>query len=280
MRTLILLFILLLQTGCSSKLAYDNIDWWVYWYIDDYIELNDQQEAQFDAYLQQWLSWHKTNELAQYKTHLDELKMQVVNDELDYDTIYVNFTRGRSHWERVRDEISPELALIAKGLSNDQVVTLFAALEKDNKEEDEELRENTALSNEERLESRIERIENNVKKRVGKLTGEQKQIIATYAEQFVSTYQEWLDYRRNIQNAARRLFVTRNTNENFSRELIALMQNPDSYKTKTYIQSSEHNAKMMMTMLAELMSTLTQSQKNKLIKEIDELIATVEKFQG
>ena len=47
MRHIVLTILLLVSvTGCSSKFAYNNLDWLVYWYVDDYIEFSDQQEEQ------------------------------------------------------------------------------------------------------------------------------------------------------------------------------------------------------------------------------------------
>ncbi len=279
MRSLLVLFFLIFLTSCSSKLAYNNLDWWVYWYMDDYIELKDEQEEKFDAYLQNWLSWHKNSELTRYKAHLEDVKRQIENGTLDYETIFNHLERGRTHWERVRDEISPQLATIAKTLDDEQVVNLFAALEKDNKEEEEERQEALDKSEAQRLKDRIERIEETISERIGRLSGEQKQIVSTYAQQFISTGDAWLEYRRNIQNAARKLFVTRRQNEQFEEELVALMQNPDDYKSEVYKQSSAHNMTVTATLLAEIISTLSEKQRKTLVENVDELIETVDNFK-
>ncbi|WP_370137007.1 DUF6279 family lipoprotein [Alteromonas sp.] len=278
MRSLLVVVFIIFLTSCSSKLAYNNLDWWVYWYMDDYIELKDEQEEKFDAHLQNWLSWHKKSELTRYKAQLEDIRKQIQNDTLNSSIVYNNLELARSHWERVRDEVSPELAAIAKTLDDEQVVTLFAALEKDNKEEEEERQEALEKSEAQRLKDRIERIEDTISERIGRLSGEQKQIVSTYAQQFISTGDAWLEYRRNIQNAARKLFVTRRQNEQFEEELVALMQNPDDYKSEVYKQSSAHNMTVTDTLLAEIISTLSEKQRKTLVENVDELIETVDNF--
>jgi len=279
MRSLLVVVFIIFLTSCSSKLAYNNLDWWVYWYMDDYIELKDEQEEKFDAHLQNWLSWHKKSELTRYKAQLEDIKKQIQNDTLNSSIVYNNLELARSHWERVRDEVSPELAAIAKTLDDEQVVTLFAALEKDNKEEEEERQEALEKSEAQRLKDRIERIEETISERIGRLSDEQKQIVSTYAQQFISTGDAWLEYRRNIQNAARKLFVTRRQNEQFEEELVALMQNPDDYKSEVYKQSSAHNMTVTATLLAEIFSTLSEKQRKTLVENVDELIETVDNFK-
>ena len=280
MRVLVVFISVMFLASCSSKLAYNNLDWWVYWYMDDYIELKDEQEEKFDDYLQNWLRWHKTSELKRYQAQLLDIKRQIREGRLDSNSVHDHLANARAHWERVRDEVSPALAEIAKTLDDEQVVTLFAALEKDNKEEEEERKESLETSEEEQLEVRIERIEEAVSERIGKLTSEQKQIVATYCTQFISTGDEWLTYRRVIQNAARKLFVTRKFNDNFEAELIDLMRNPDRYKCDIYMQSSAHNMTVSATLIAELFTTLTDKQRETLIENIDDLIDTVESFQS
>ena len=278
MRSLLVVVFIIFLTSCSSKLAYNNLDWWVYWYMDDYIELKDEQEEKFDAHLQNWLSWHKKSELTRYKAQLEDIKKQIQNDTLNSSIVYNNLELARSHWERVRDEVSPELAAIAKTLDDEQVVTLFAALEKDNKEEEEERQEVLEKSEAERLKDRIERIQETISERIGDLSKEQKQIVSTYAQQFISTGDAWIKYRRNIQNAARKLFVSRKQNERFEQELVSLMQNPDNYKSDVYKQSSAHNMTVTATLLAEIFSTLSEKQRQTLIENVDELIETVDNF--
>mgnify|MGYP001363237327 FL=1 len=278
MRSLLVVVFIIFLTSCSSKLAYNNLDWWVYWYMDDYIELKGEQEEKFDAHLQNWLSWHKKSELTRYKAQLEDIKKQIQNDTLNSSIVYNNLELARSHWERVRDEVSPELAAIAKTLDDEQVVTLFAALEKDNKEEEEERQEALEKSEAERLKDRIERIQETISERIGDLSKEQKQIVSTYAQQFISTGDAWIKYRRNIQNAARKLFVSRKQNERFEQELVSLMQNPDNYKSDVYKQSSAHNMTVTATLLAEIFSTLSEKQRQTLIENVDELIETVDNF--
>ncbi len=279
MRLVTVLFLFLSLTACSSKLAYNNLDWWVYWYLDDYIELNDEQEERFDDYLSNWLRWHKQSELERYRKQLTTLKQQVKNDQLNYETVYAHMNDIRGHWERVRSEISPELAELSTDLTEQQIVSLFATLEKDNKEEEEERDEFLQQSREERLEKRMESMIENVEERIGDLTNEQTQIIATYNTQFVSTSNEWLEYRRNIQNAARRLFVTKSTNPNFVKDLTYLMQNPDDYRSESYQRASAYNMQVAATLIAEIATTLSAEQKETLIENIDEFITIVSNFQ-
>ena len=274
------IFVVLLMVawlgGCTSKLVYNNLDWWVYWYLDDYIELNDVQEARFDEHLNTWLRWHKTSELRRYKEQLELLKHQIVTDTLNYNAISEHFTTGLGHWERVKLTVSPTLAEMAQTLSSEQVVSLFAKLEQDNQEERQKRADYLAKSIDEQREERIASLTDNIESRIGKLTSEQRQIIATYSEQFISTRDYWIAYQQAILNAARRLFATRNTNEHFVEDLTALLSNPEQYRSDDYLRKSEENKKVMMTLMSEIASTLTEKQRKYVIKKIDNLIDDID----
>ena len=273
----ILLIGLLLLSGCSSKFAYNNLDWLVYWYVDDYIELTDDQEDAFDVKVARWLKWHRGEELQQYALHLEQIKLLAATPDLTPQQIVDEFAQGRAHWERLRSELSPGLAQMATSLSDDQVIYFFAQLEKENKEEEEErLEELEEKSEQEILDDRVERVTEQVEEFVGKTTSAQRQLFREYAPQFQSTYDYWLSYRRDVQQRARELFATRETNPNFVEELTALINNPDVYRSEEHNRLADENSLLYATMLVELQSMLTAKQKRRLNKEVDAIIDDLE----
>ena len=280
MKKLIVLVGVLLITACSSKFAYKNLDWLVYWYIDDYIELNDAQEATFDKYLKEWLRWHKEQELTQYHSQLTALREDVQSDNLSYEVIEQHVIRVGTHWDRLRVELAPQLADMAVTLTDEQVIMLFAAFEKENQEEEEELNEYAGRTAKENMERRIERLVESIESRVGDLSAEQLDIVESYGVQLQATGQFWIDYRRNSQQAARKLFASRATNPNFVEDLRNLMVQPDNYRDPQYKQAREENRHVWVTMVVKLADTLTVKQRNELIENIDDVIEDVEDYMS
>ncbi|WP_100657407.1 DUF6279 family lipoprotein [Alteromonas flava] len=264
---------LIFISGCSSKFAYNNLDWLVYWYVDDYIELTDQQESIFDEKLHDWLKWHRQQELAVYVEHLQLVKQTALGSELTPEQITAQIDIAQQHWERLRDRLVPELANMATTLSDEQVVYLFAALEKENQKREEKRAE---LTDEERLEQRQDDLVEDVEEMIGRLTDEQEQIVMLYAPSYQSSYEDWIAYRRTVQQAARSLFAGRKENPNFVQDLQALMLAPEQFRSERQLEVQEHNRRLYSTMIAEIHSTLTDKQKRKLAKEISAIIADLE----
>ncbi|WP_018981707.1 DUF6279 family lipoprotein [Salinimonas chungwhensis] len=279
MKKWLLLIVIVVTGGCSSKLAYDNLDWLIYWYMDDYVELNDRQEAVFDEKLDAWIDWHRSEELSKYEQQLQQLQQHIRNDELDKETIAYHLDQGKQHIDAIRNKLAPELAKLATRLDDEQIVYLFAALEKENEEEEENIREAQEESADERLEELTEDIEEEFEDRLGDLTDQQEDIIARYAAQFNRSGMHWIAFRRDIQNAARRLFITRDSNENFEQDLTYLMNNPDEYRSDTYLALRDENRQQYLNMASELAPTMTPDQKEHLLDKVDEWLEDIRDLQ-
>ncbi|MFT5312271.1 MAG: hypothetical protein ACI8Z9_000748 [Paraglaciecola sp.] len=268
------LFMLLLASffllnACSSKLAYNNIDWLLYWYLDDYIELSREQKGLLDSKLDGWLVWHRSRELMEYQGHLHALQQQIKRDEIPAEQWLQHFDLGRQHWLRARDKISPELIGMAPTLSNAQITQLFDTLEKQNTEREEQ---RAKKSPEQRRKDSREDIEGQLKNWIGRLSDEQKLIVAGYATQLESSFDDWMRYRRNIQNKAKTMLLQRHDNPNFQTELLYLIQHPEVFQPQTYIDKSVTNRHVFAALLEKISVSLSQKQSKKLIKELQSWI--------
>lgn len=275
-RLLSILLLALTLAGCSSKFVYNNFNWLVYWYIDDYIELNDFQEDQFDEHLTRWMKWHRGTELALYKAHLLAIKDDLTKNNLTKTTIAEHLNMGREHLVRLRNQIAPHVAEMAKDTTDDQVIYLFAAMEKRNKEYEDELSERKEEGPDGAVQHRIDEITERIEDEVGRLTKEQTTLIAEYAPRFTSTGDDWLAYRREIQNRARVMFIYRRTAPSFVSELNDLLVNPEQYRSSLYGERIEANKQAFLSLLSAIAPTLTSKQKDRLMDTIDDIIDDID----
>lgn len=279
MKKWIIVFTLMLVSGCSSKLAYDNIDWLVYWYMDDYVEMTDEQETIFDAHLHRWIDWHRQDQLGLYIDQLQTMKSQVVNKQLDKNTLAEHLDQAKEHMVTLRQKLAPDLAQLAARLNDEQVIYLFAAIEKDNREKEEELAETMDESDEERFERLTDDMEDNFEERLGDLTDEQEQVIRSYAPVFHRSDKNWLKYRKDMQSDARRLFASRKNATDFIQQLTDLMNNPDRYRSDEYLQQRKENREAYLEMLTQIVQLMTPRQREHVVDEINDLIEDIQDMQ-
>ncbi|WP_296050444.1 DUF6279 family lipoprotein [uncultured Alteromonas sp.] len=272
----LLIAIIIFLSGCSTKFTYNNLDWLIHWYIDDYVSLSDNQEALFDEYFADWQSWHRSEELGKYISHLKSLKTDLQGEKLSAARIERHLLDSREHWERLRDRVSPELADMAEKLTDDQVTALFDELSEENEEIRESLEEFNQQSPAEQAEERLDDIEEGVSEFIGRLNASQKAIIKGYAGQFTSTRALWLTYRQDFQQAARKMIDTRAANPQFNQDFVALMTHPDEFRSDAFLELRNDNTQIYAKMAEELLYTLDKKQKRKLISKIDDMIEDFE----
>ncbi|GAB2683199.1 DUF6279 family lipoprotein [Aliiglaciecola aliphaticivorans] len=264
---------ILLLSGCTSKFAYNNIDWMMYWYIDDYIDLDKSQKGLLDEKVEKWLKWHRQQELANYRQHLIDVKADIQSGYLTSQEWSNHMERGNQHWARFRNEISPELAELSIHLSDDQIHEMFDALEKENQKKEEK---RNKKSKEERRQDAIEDTQDQIKKWVGKLSNSQKELIRTHATKFLSTFEQWIAYRRSIQASVKNIMLSRHEVPNYAEEVNYMFQHPDLFKSPEYLQASEHNRRVYIQLLVELQPTFTEKQTKHIQNELDDLIDDID----
>ncbi|MEN8824405.1 MAG: DUF6279 family lipoprotein, partial [Glaciecola sp.] len=82
MRKIFVLVTLLLLSACSSSLVYNNADTLLSWWIGKYIDFTDAQQPLVDQTIDEWLAWHRQNELPQYRTQLLRLRNAISTSDL------------------------------------------------------------------------------------------------------------------------------------------------------------------------------------------------------
>lgn len=267
---LVILFSFLLS-ACSSSFVYNNIDWLLYWYLDDYVDLSSDQKAVVDDQIASWQSWHRSTELKKYQVQLQSLKIKLDIGPLNQEQWLNEFDEARQHLHRFRSKIAPDLASIAQQLSQDQITGILSTWKKKRQEKQDDFDERTE---EERLSRREERLTESVEDNLGKLGRQQLNIIKKYARQLIPTFTERTVYQTTLQDTVRDIFANRNRSD-FTQRLTLLISNPDQYKIAQYQQDLDHNARLYAQMLAELNLTLSQDQKRRLDVQFKEWIGLI-----
>jgi len=268
---IVVLFSFLLS-ACSSSFVYNNIDWLLYWYVDDYIDLSADQESALDERIASWQSWHRSTELERYQIQLKSLRAKLNSGILTGEQWLSEFDEAQQHLNRFRTKIAPELAGIAQKLSTEQVEGLLTSWHKKVQERQSEFEKRTEK---ERLTRREKRLTEFVEDNVGKLSQQQNNVIKQYAPTFISISSEQTAYQTRLQDVVRDIFANPDSLE-FKQQLTQVIRNPDQFKTSSYQEKLDHNVRLSAHMLAELNRTFTQKQKLKLDAKLEEWINLTE----
>ena len=267
-----LVFLLLAVSACSSKMIYNNLDWLAYWYIDDYVTLTDLQEAEFDPALVQFLDWHRKSELQSYITQI-KLIQHDINNGLDKADIEAYIKTFKGFWQAILIGIEPGVVRLAYSLKEQQILEFLAVVEKKNLDSIEAFED---LSKQARLDKRFEKIERRLASFIGKLDASQKQLIKSTNEQQLSTFVEWIEFRRDWANSIRTAYTLRDDKPAFEKALSRSILQADSFRSAPFRQKIEHNQKLWKITLAQLIDSLNKKQLKKLNIKLDDIIEDLE----
>lgn len=174
------LLLALTLSACSvgTRLAYDNLDTLFALELDDYVALDDRQQALLDARFDPLWQWHRASELPAYARTLRELAVALDVANPEPAAVEIFSSRFEAHGERLQERIVSEAAPLLAALSDTQVNTLLAAVRE---KEAERIQKQTRGSLAARRTRLLDRIEGRLENWLGPLNAAQQAIAAQRA---------------------------------------------------------------------------------------------------
>jgi hypothetical protein len=111
-------------TACSSlRLAYNNGDTLLYWWLDGYVDLNSDQKGWVKNDIDKLFQWHRKTQLEDYIQILQTGQRQLAGNPTAAD-LAGDFDEIKKRTQRLLLQAKPELADLARSLQPDQIETL------------------------------------------------------------------------------------------------------------------------------------------------------------
>lgn len=234
--SLLLIFCSLLLSGCSSiKLAYNNLDWLAIWAIEDYVPLDNTQEARLKQALDGHLDWHCRTQLPAYVQWLDAVDTTVAARRFDRERITGHYHGLFTFLERAAAEIAPTAARTLASLEDEQIAELFRNLAERNQDLREEYLEPPL---EQQIEQRAERLEERLERWLGDLSTEQQELIEAWAVQRGDRNEAWLAGRQQWQAALAGALQSRQA-PGFERQVTLLLTEPNRFTSRENLESAK-----------------------------------------
>jgi FMN phosphatase YigB (HAD superfamily) len=263
-----LLGMLLNASGCSIKMLYNNADRFARWAANDYIQMNEAQEAYFTAEVDAIHYWHRTSELPRYADYLDTLPARF-DEELEADDVRSVFETFYDWWEVFEAETLPFVTEMMLSLTDEQVERLPERLEKDN-----------AKLAEDEFEKPLDEIQaewmkeysDTMSRFSGRLTKEQKAYLNAQSVRYVPQFELWSDYRERWQGDLLKLLrEKRDDPDAFTEAFVALSKNRESYYGEELTAVFAANETLASEVTAWLINNLTDRQRERFYERIGEM---------
>ncbi|ACV27202.1 DUF6279 family lipoprotein [Kangiella koreensis] len=262
-RILIVLLGVFFIQACGIKFWYNRLDWVVPWYLDDYVELNSQQEDTLEQLLELKTEWHRSNELPKYVSMLNRMEADIKSGAIHQ--TYDRYQRDmRGFYNTLLDEMSDNLVAQTASLTDEQVKQLMDNLDKEAKKQYEEFKEKT---DEERQEERLERLEDSFDEWIGSLNDDQEELIKEMASLLKSSGEVTYQYRAKWRDAFRTALAERKT-EGGKAAIKSLITDPYQVGGEELNKIREYNGNIYKEYQLKIFRTLSAKQKRHLLEEI------------
>ena len=117
----LLLFSLIFLVGCSSTtFVYNRIDFLLPWYLESYVDLNQEQRKNLNELLEPFFEWHREEELSNYAEIIGDLEL-LLDEKIELSSIESITYDVEQAWFRIEDEMILWAIPMARDLSQEQI---------------------------------------------------------------------------------------------------------------------------------------------------------------
>ena len=255
-------------SGCTVKLAYNFLDWGLYWELKDYVKFNRDQRLLVKDEISQLIDWHRSDELPQYADQLEKLSIGLESG-MAVEQLEESYNNLRDSWQRIVIKTLPAAADIISNLNDQQINDFFEMLIE---KEDEDAKDIESGTSARTLEKRESYVSKKIVDVIGKLNEEQNDLIAQWAGSMLPTKEfslvQAIQWRTRMQAA----IAERHDERQLEKNLMVLFANPDQLRSVSYRRVIEKNKRLTMQLLFDLNQTLTNQQRSKLVKKLNGFI--------
>ena len=268
-KTLLLLLCLsFLISACSRVgLAYRNLDWLVPWRLNDYLNLNSQQQAWLKPRLQTHLQWHCSAELPRYIDWLQTTESILAQPQPDSAQLLEQFAQFDAALKRISVEITPTAIELLQGLSEQQVNELYAAIDEDNLEDRQDFLDPPLAT---QISERQTRMQERLRSWLGRLNNAQIEHIAAWANGLGEQNRLWLENRQLWQAELRKVVAERDSAD-FAERLTRLLQQRESFYNDEYRANYGRSRQALARLFSQLLSSSDKAQRERLSHRLRDL---------
>ncbi len=278
MRALLLVIsMVVMLSACGPRWTYNNLDWLIPWYVEDYIPLDAQQNDELSARLAYQLDWHCRTQMSRYADFLRQVRhdLSLPGQPVPADRWSDYLERLRRYWIDLIYQVGPDAVAILVTASDEQIDALFANIEQTNLDLQ---REYVDPPLEVRRQNRQKRMQKRLVYWTGPLTPAQLEQVAQWAFGLTEIAEEWMVHRRRFQATLRQQLTRRRPGEAFERRLLDLFATPEKLRTPSFQAKVDTNMDLTLALLENISRSLTPKQRRHIVNRFGKLAGELEQL--
>ena len=266
LRALLAVLIISVSTsGCTTKLAYDFLDWGLYWELKDYVKFTRDQRLLVKDEISQLIDWHRSDELPQYADQLEKLSKQLKSG-ITVEQLEESYNYLRGSWQRIVIKTLPAAVDITSNLNDQQVNDFLEMLIEKEGDDAKKIEKGTHVRTVKKREAYVSK---KIVEVIGPLNEAQKALIAQWAQRMKPTKEFSLAQAIQWRTKMQTVLAERHDEQQLQKNLMVLFANPDQLRSASYRRVIDKNKHLVMQLLLDLNQTLTHQQRSKLVKKLN-----------
>ncbi|WP_418114664.1 DUF6279 family lipoprotein [Vibrio scophthalmi] len=253
---LLLLLVGISLSGCGTKFVYNNADWIAIRFVEEFVELNDNQQEVISFAIEDASVWHRREEIPAYIAELNQI-LQISPSTFSETQFISHEARWRQFSTQLLDRFYPVVTLLIASMSDAQVEQFMNALRvrhvqfKHQRESEDEVELIARYKN---------RISENLEDWLGPLTSSQLKVIDAWASDLQVTTPLWFEYQTQLRVELIRLFSQRHNPDKLAVLLNSLLYSPELFYSDQLAKRIEHNRTIGRAYLVEVINLMTEQQ--------------------
>jgi hypothetical protein len=275
-RTGFVALLLVVLAGCAFELAYDNVPRLARWFAGEFIDMDDAQEARFDAGVREAWDWHRKNHLPRYADLLDDLPRRFADGAEPAEIAAIIVTVYAWAFE-IEERVQPMSIELLASLSDAQVGKLERQLRKSNEELAKDERNRSLEENRREWHKQTASRFSNFS---GRLNDAQNVYLAEQSVRYLPDTVLWVEYRSRWQADLLELLALRADREHFAEGFRQLAKHRERYYGAELTQVWKNNEALAADSTAWLINSLTPAQRDRFYERLAEFSGELRTIAG
>ncbi len=257
---------LFLLSACSTKLAYNFLDFIIKWYVGQYVSLDSAQKNVLKGATKEFHQWHRSTQLDIYADHIDFLLKRLDEKAIDAKWVHEQTDVAQDFIDVSAQHFKPTIIDIMHSLSDKQAKQVLKNLADDRKDYKKKY---VDISAKKQAKRRKNELLDYIAPFFGSFTNEQKQWIDDWSTKEVKPYEiltlkQQTIWSGEVENAL-------NARHNKSK-LNTLVDEVMLYRTDDWDPELEaildHNQAVSYALMARLVNSQTPKQRKKMFSKL------------
>lgn len=262
MRRLLCCFVLLcLFPGCSTTFTYNQLDWLIPWYMNDYVDLTREQKRQLRARLEPVLYWHRYEELQEYVILIERIEKDT-RGKVHPGTVKAWLDEAMAAADRIEFSLLQMAIDTGESLNDEQVDDFIESLWQRQAELEEKYLER---SDEEYRRDNFRSLKKNMRRFTGKLTPVQEDRLRQSADRLIRFDTVWLEDRNRWLQKLERLLQRQ---PGWQDAIIQAYGERVNERPPDYDTAMSHNINVISEAIAGMLNNLSDEQQSRLTKKL------------